>query len=80
MKLPRDVSGTDLIRVLCRDFEYVRLGQVGGHVILHTENPRSHRLSVPDHKVLRPGTLHGIAKAVAEVKGVVAEDIISKLR
>lgn len=28
MKLPRDVSGADVIRVLCRNFGYVQRGQV----------------------------------------------------
>jgi predicted RNA binding protein YcfA (HicA-like mRNA interferase family) len=80
MKLPRDVSGTDVIRVLCKDFGYVRLGQAGSHVILHTDEPRSHRISIPDHRVMRTGTLHGIMKAVATVKGVSIEDIVGKLR
>jgi predicted RNA binding protein YcfA (HicA-like mRNA interferase family) len=80
MKLPRDVSGAEVIRVLCRDFGYVRRGQVESHVILHTDEPRSHRISVPDHKVVRTGTLHGIMKAVAAVKLVSVEEVVGKLR
>jgi predicted RNA binding protein YcfA (HicA-like mRNA interferase family) len=80
MKLPRDVSGAAVIRVLCRDFGYARLEQVGSHVIPHTDAPRSHRISVPDHRALRTGTLHGILKAVATVKGISVEDIVKTLR
>lgn len=80
MKLPRDVSGADVIRVLCRHFGYVQRGQVGSHVILHTDSPRSHRISVPDHKVLRTGTFHGILKAVASAKAVSIDEIVEQLR
>ena len=80
MKLPRDVSGADLIKTLCRKFGYVNLAQEGSHVILQTLDPRSHRLSVPYHATLRLGTLHGIVKAVAQAKGVFPDDIIEALR
>jgi predicted RNA binding protein YcfA (HicA-like mRNA interferase family) len=39
MKLPRDLSGEDLIKHLCKYWEYQRVHQVGSHVILQTEQP-----------------------------------------
>ena len=39
MKLPRDVSGADLIQVLCKHYGYHRVNQVGSHVILETAQP-----------------------------------------
>ncbi len=79
MKLPRDCSGADLIKVLCRDFGYNQINQEGSHVILQTNTPRSHRLSVPSHPVLRPGTLNAILRAVAQVKGVEKGAILNLL-
>ena len=79
MKLPRDLSGTELIRLLCREFEYRQVNQEGSHVILHTASPRAHRLSVPAHSPLRIGTLNAILRALAEVKGIAKEDILAKL-
>ena len=79
MKLPRDLSGAELIRVLCRTFGYVKLGQEGSHVILHTDTPRSHRLAVPNHNPLRVGTLNGILKAVSSAKQVPVETILQEL-
>ena len=76
MKLPRDLSGADLIKLLCKHHGYRQLDQEGSHVILQTETPRSHRLSVPNHNPLRIGTLNAILRAVAEVKGVEKEDIL----
>jgi predicted RNA binding protein YcfA (HicA-like mRNA interferase family) len=70
MKLPRDLGGEDLIEVLCKHYGYRRLHQEGSHVILETESPRHHRLSVPNHHPLRLGTLNAILRAVAEVQGV----------
>jgi predicted RNA binding protein YcfA (HicA-like mRNA interferase family) len=70
MKVPRDLSGTQLAKVLCRDWDYRNVHQEGSHIILQTETPRHQRLSVPNHNPLRVGTLNGILRAVAAHKGV----------
>ncbi len=80
MKLPRDLSGADLIRALCRDFGYLMLGQEGSHVILRTDTPRAHRISVPNHAPLRVGTLNAILKAVARAKDISTDDLLRALR
>ncbi|MBV9993459.1 MAG: type II toxin-antitoxin system HicA family toxin [Alphaproteobacteria bacterium] len=79
MKLPRDIAGRDLARALIRHWGYVQVNQVGSHIILQTDNPKHHRLSVPDHDSLRIGTLNAILRSVAEAKGVRREDIVEKL-
>jgi len=79
MKLPRDLSGAQLIKVLCRDFDYRRIHQVGSHVVLETSTPRQHRISVPDHQWLRLGTLNGILRAVAAAKGITKDEIVDRL-
>ena len=79
MKLPRDLSGEDLIRALCRDWGYAHVHQVGSHVILQTAAPSPHRLSVPNHSPLRIGTLNAILRAVAQAKRVTKEDILQSL-
>ena len=42
MKIPRDLSGAQLVKVLCRDWGYRVVHQEGSHIILQTEEP-SHR-------------------------------------
>ena len=69
MKLPRDLSGVELISVLCREFGYRRVHQVGSHVILQSEEPH-HRIAVPDHNPLRIGTLNSILRAVAAAQKI----------
>jgi predicted RNA binding protein YcfA (HicA-like mRNA interferase family) len=77
MKLPRDLSGAELIKLLRKHHGYRRVNQEGSHVTLETDSPRQHRLSVPDHKPLRLGTLNAILRAVAAVKGLEKDEVLN---
>jgi len=79
MKLPRDLSGAELIQVLCKHFDYRRVNQEGSHVILQTDSPTHHRLAVPAHNPLRLGTLNAILRAVAKNKNIEKEEILGWL-
>jgi len=79
VKIPRDLNGRDLARALCAHWGYRQVNQVGSHIILQTEAPKHHRLSVPDHKPLRIGTLNAILRAVALAKGVDRETVLASL-
>ena len=78
MKLPRDLSGTDLIKLLCQHWGYHRVNQEGSHVILQTDGPKPHRISVPNHDPIRIGTLNAILRAVAAVQGVDKDAILRR--
>ena len=75
MKLPRDLSGAELVS---RHYGYRRVNQEGSHVILETDSPRPHRLAIPDHNPLRIGTLSGILRSVANANSVDKETILSR--
>ncbi len=77
--MPRDLSGAELIKRLCKHFAYRRVNQEGSHVILVTDEPRPHRIAIPDHSPLRVGTLNAIIRAVAAAKGVSKEDILARM-
>ena len=79
MKVPRDLSGAQLIKALCRDWGYRQLHQEGSHIILQTELPGHQRLSVPNHNPLRVGTLNSIVRAVATHKGVDRQAVLNSL-
>lgn len=64
MKLPRDLSGADLIRALGR-VGYRVTRQTGSHARLTTESPSQHHVTVPMHDPLKIGTLAGILNDVA---------------
>lgn len=76
MKLPRDLSGAKLADTLCRQWGYQKVHQVGSHMILETNDPAQHRISIPVHKALRIGTLNGILRVVATHKHVSKEEIL----
>lgn len=80
MKLPRDLSGRDIVQGLCRDWGYQIVHQQGSHIIIQTEKPGHQRLAVPDHPVLRIGTLSSILRAVAQHKGVERDALLKTLR
>ena len=52
MKVPRDRSGSDLVKVLCRDWDYRIVHQEGSHIILQTQTPGHQRLAVPNNSRL----------------------------
>ncbi len=79
MKLPRDLSGRELVKALVQHWAYRQVNQVGSHIVLQTDTPIAHRVSVPDHDSLRIGTLNAILRAVAKAKGVSREDVVAKL-
>ena len=79
MKLPRDLSGQELVKILCRDWGYRQIHQEGSHIVLQTEQPSHHRIVVPAHKSLRIGTLNAILKAVAQHKSVTRDEILRSL-
>jgi predicted RNA binding protein YcfA (HicA-like mRNA interferase family) len=79
MKLPRDASGQEIVKALCRGWGYRVVNQEGSHIILQTEQPSHHRLSVPDHKPIRVGTLNSIVRDVARHKGVERSQILQTL-
>jgi predicted RNA binding protein YcfA (HicA-like mRNA interferase family) len=43
MKIPRDISGRQLVKVLCREFGYHKVHQEGSHIVLETEDPSHQR-------------------------------------
>jgi predicted RNA binding protein YcfA (HicA-like mRNA interferase family) len=80
VKLPRDLSGRQVVQGLCRDWGYRAIHQQGSHIILQTEDPSHHRLAVPDHAVLRIGTLSSILRAVSRHKGVDRDALLKSFR
>ncbi|HEY5297141.1 MAG TPA: type II toxin-antitoxin system HicA family toxin [Verrucomicrobiae bacterium] len=80
MKIPRDLSGAQLVKVLCRDWNYRVVHQEGSHIILQTDVPTHQRLSVPNHNSLRVGTLNSIVRAISSHKGVERLQLLEALR
>ena len=70
MKLPADLSGQELVKVLLR-VGFVVNRQKGSHIVLKRDSPYA-RVVVPDHKRVRPGTLRQILNEA----GVTVEQLL----
>ena len=78
MKLPRDMSGPDLIRLLAK-LGYTVTRQAGSHVRLTTQERGEHHITIPTHDPLRIGTLATILAAVAAHQGVSRDELLNRL-
>lgn len=79
MKLPRDLSGRELVATLCRRWGYRITHQRGSHIVLATNVPAGFSVTVPDHSPVRVGTLNAILRTVAQQKGVTKEEVAATL-
>jgi predicted RNA binding protein YcfA (HicA-like mRNA interferase family) len=77
-RIPRDVSGEELARLLKR-YGYELTRQVGSHVRLTTNQEGEHHITIPKHKALRVGTLNSILKDVAEHLKLDRDELIKSL-
>lgn len=78
MRLPRDLSGAELIKRLGR-IGYFATRQTGSHIRLSCELPESHHITVPNHDPLRIGTLAAILADIAAHRGIDRDELMRKL-
>lgn len=64
-KLPRDLSGADVVKAL-RKFGYQVSRQRGSHMVLTTTLGGEHHVAIPRHKPLKIGTLATILDMVGK--------------
>lgn len=78
MKLPRDLSGAQLIKALER-LGYQATRQSGSHVRVTCAAPEEHHLTIPLHDPLRVGTLAAILADVAAHHRLTRDALIARL-
>lgn len=79
MKLPRDIGGQELARLLGRHLGYTVVRQSGSHMRLETARGGVHRLTVPGGGPLRVGTLAAILAEVANHAGLTRGELEDRL-
>ena len=77
-RLPRDVSGAEIVRLL-EAFGYTVTRQKGSHIRLTTQEGGEHHVTVPNHDCLRTGTLSCILKDVAEHAGLSRDEVVERV-
>ncbi len=78
MKIPRDMSGEKLAKLLSK-YGYHITRQTGSHMRLTTEKNGAHHITIPKNKPLKIGTLSAILNDVSEHLKVSKEDILKDL-
>lgn len=78
MKLPREISGKELI-VQLKKYGYQVQRQKGSHIRLITLLEGEHHLTVPNHSSIKIGTLSGIINDVADHFNKSKEEIVNEL-
>ena len=78
-RLPRDVSGQELVTILMKIFEYRITRQTGSHIRLTTHVGGEHHVTVPNHASLRLGTLSGIVSDVAIHLKISKNELVTRL-
>lgn len=78
MKLPRDLSGDDVVRGLER-VGYVVSRKKSSHIRLTTQRDGEHHVTAPDHDALKVGTLAAILADVGEHLGLDREALLTEM-
>ena len=78
-KLPRDINGDRLIKVLGR-VGYKPTRQTGDHVRLTTQANGEHHVTVPLHRPLKVGTLATILADVAGHLGISRGTLLHRIK
>ena len=80
MKLPRDLSGNELARLLHRHYGHDLTRQRGSQMRLTTSVVGTeHHVTVPRHEDLHAGTLASILSDVAEYLGMTSDEVRQRL-
>ena len=78
MRVPRDLSGPELVKRLER-LGYGVTRQTGSHLRLTSTSQGVHHITIPKHDPLRIGTLAAVLGAVAAHHGITREMLLQRL-
>jgi len=75
MKIPRDLSGQELLKYL-KPYGYEVTRQTGSHIRLTTNENGQHHITIPNHDPLKIGTLSAILTDVANHFNKTKEELL----
>ncbi len=79
MRLPRDVSGAGLVKAL-QKVGYSTVRQTGSHIRVSTSTPNEHRVTIPNHDLIKIGTLASILDDIAKHLEIDRSELLFLLR
>jgi predicted RNA binding protein YcfA (HicA-like mRNA interferase family) len=78
MKLPRDISAQDLVKV-SKKLGYEVTRQTGSHLRLTTLQNGQHHITIPNHDPIKIGTLASILNDIANHFNLTKDQVIQTL-
>ncbi len=78
MRLPRDLSGQDLVKAL-QKLGYRTTRQTSSHIRLTTDRDGEHHVTIPDHDPIRVGTLSGLLAGLGRHHKLTRDQLIRLL-
>jgi predicted RNA binding protein YcfA (HicA-like mRNA interferase family) len=75
MKIPRDLTGSQLIKKL-KKLGYETTRQSGSHIRITTTQKGEHHITIPNHDPLKIGTLSSILNDVAQHFNITKEELL----
>lgn len=78
MKIPRELSGGELVKLL-KKYGYQTTRQTGSHMRLTTSFMGEHHITIPAHDCLKIGTLSNILNDIANHLKMDKGDLINSL-
>ena len=75
MKIPKNLTGKDLVTAL-KQLGYTQTRQRGSHIRLTTMLNGQHHITIPNHKLLKQGTLSAIIKELATHHNIEKEEVL----
>lgn len=78
MRIPRNISGLQLVKLL-KPLGYEITRQVGSHIRLTKVIKGQHHITVPNHNPIRVGTLSAILSRIAEHHQILKSELLNQL-
>ena len=78
-KIPRDISGRELARLLDK-FGYKIVRETGSHIrLVSTYKETEHKITIPDHQSIKIGTFNSILHDISEYLKISKQELTQEL-
>ena len=78
-KIPRDISGRELARLLDK-YGYKIVRETGSHIrLVSIYKETEHKITIPDHQPIKIGTLNSILHDISEYLKISKQELTQEL-
>ncbi len=78
-KIPRNISAGKLVNLL-KKYKYKKVRETGSHIrLISTFKDYEHKITIPDHKTIKIGTLNNILDDIANYLKISKGQLVKEL-